>query len=214
MKKIYSFRKFISEAEMSISNPKDAGDKFAKILGAHKDVKESPKGSNKGPKVTAYLQSTGLPGGNPWCMAFVYYFFDQVFKKIGKKNPLPKTAGVADFWSKTPAANKIDISQARANPEIVKPGMISIMTRSGGGHTGIVVSIDSDKNTFYVLEGNNNDSVVNQKRKLSDKNLTGFVDYMKTNRDEEFDKQMLYAMTSGQNQRTAKVSTATTQKLV
>jgi len=203
MKKIYSFRKFISEAEMSISNPKDAGDKFAKILGAHKDVKESPKGSNKGPKVTAYLQSTGLPGGNPWCMAFVYYVFQELSKALGTTNPLVKTAGVKAHWNKADKNLKIDIAKAKADPSLIKPGQIFIMSRPGAGlgHTGIVLSVDPDSKTITTIEGNTNDQKSGEgdrvginKRPLDGTPFLGFIDYFKSKRTPEFEKNIVKAL--------------------
>jgi hypothetical protein len=203
MKRIYSFKEFITEAEMSISNPEEAGDKFAKILGDHKDTKESPKGSNKGPKVTAYLQSTGLPGGNPWCMAFVYYIFQELSKALGTTNPLVKTAGVKSHWNKADKNLKIDIAKAKADPSLIKPGQIFIMSRAGAGlgHTGIVLSVDPTSKTITTIEGNTNDQKSGEgdrvginKRPLNGTPFLGFIDYFKSKRTPEFEKNIIKAL--------------------
>lgn len=41
-------------------------------------VKESPAGSNWGPRVSEYLKSAGLTVPAPWCLAFVHWCFAQV----------------------------------------------------------------------------------------------------------------------------------------
>jgi len=217
MKKIYSFIKFISEAEMSISNPEEAGNKFAKILGDNKDIKESPKGSNRGPKVTAYLQSTGLPGGNPWCMAFVYYVFQELSKSLGTTNPLVKTAGVKAHWNKADKSLKIDIAKAKADPSLIKPGQIFIMSRPGAGlgHTGIVLSVDPSSKTITTIEGNTNDQKSGEgdrvginKRPLNGTPFLGFIDYFKSKRTPEFEKNIVKALNPSELEKISPLSTS------
>jgi hypothetical protein len=217
MKTIHSFRNFISESEMSISNPKDAGDKFAKILGDNKDIKESPKGSNKGPKVTAYLQSTGLPGGNPWCMAFVYYVFQELSKALGTANPLVKTAGVKSHWNRADKNLKIDIAKAKADPNLIKPGQIFIMSRPGAGlgHTGIVLRVDPASKTITTIEGNTNDQKSGEgdrvginKRPLDGTPFLGFIDYFKSKRTPEFEKNIVKALNPSELEKISPLSTS------
>lgn len=107
-------------------------------------VKENPLGSNSGKKVEEYLSSVGLGKGNPWCMAFVYWCFNEYYKQLGAANPLVKTGGVLFAWNK-----------AKANRVIGEPqqGDIFIMDfGSGRGHTGIVAGVDSKY--IYTIEGN------------------------------------------------------------
>ena len=66
MKKILNFTEFINEASFGISDPAKAGQAFSEILGKTRNVRETPKGSNKGPEVEAYLKSVGLGPGNSW----------------------------------------------------------------------------------------------------------------------------------------------------
>jgi hypothetical protein len=197
MKKILNFNSFINEALVGLKDPAIDSVKLANILKKQEDAKEQPKGSNKGPEVSQYLASTGLGPGHPWCMAFVYYIFNQLCKDLGTPNPLPKTAGVKYHWSKAPAENKISINDVRNNISLLRPGQIFIMSRGKGkglGHTGIIVSVDQQAKTFTSMEGNTNDQksgeghrVGKNTRNISDKALIGFVDYFKQNRTKEFE---------------------------
>lgn len=210
MIKILKFEEFLSEAEMSVSNPSKAGEEFAKILSKHKDVKESPMGSNKGPEVNQYLQSTGLPGGYPWCMAFVYAMFEELSKSLGVSNPLIKTAGVRDHWGKADSSLKIGISEVRKNPNLVRPGQIFIMSRPGvgNGHTGIVISVDPSSKTITTIEGNTNDQSSGEghrvginKRNLDSTPLLGFIDYFKSKRSPEFEAGMVRSLNPAELQK-------------
>lgn len=210
MNRILNFNEFLSEAEMSISDPVKAGEEFAKVLSKHKDVKEAPKGSNKGPEVSQYLQNTGLPGGHPWCMAFVYSMFEELSKVLGTSNPLVKTAGVKYHWDKADSALKIDISAAKKDVNLIRPGQIFIMTRPGAGlgHTGIVVSVDPSTKTLTTIEGNTNDQnsgegdrVGINKRPLEGTPFLGFIDYFKTKRSPEFESNIVKALNPSELQK-------------
>ena len=177
---------------------------YANTLAQNVNVKEKPSGSNRSPEIDRYLKLTGLNNvnkyerdgaGYPWCMAFVYAMFDDFVNKLGLANPLPKTAGVLNHWNKADSNLKINIAEARANPSIVKPGQIFIQSRKGGGHTGIVTSVDTDKGTFKTIEGNTNDQLSGEgdrvgrnTRKLSQSSLLGFIDYFKGNRNRNFEE--------------------------
>ena len=194
MEKLKSFSEFLSEAQISLKNPDAAGDVLSDILAKNRDVKEQPKGSNRGPEVEAYLKSTGLGKGYPWCMAFVYYIFNELSKKLGTTNPLPKTAGVMSHWNKAGSGEKIQIADIRKDPNLMKPGQIFIMKFGGNkGHTGIIIDVDPAKKTFSTMEGNTNDQrsregdrVGVNTRKMSDRALVGVVDYFKKTRTPEF----------------------------
>lgn len=111
-------------------------------LGQH----ENPLGSNWGKPVQDYLKSVGINFPASWCMAFVYWCFEQVSEG---KNPLVKTGGVLNAWNK--ADKKYRVTD---NPQ---PGDIFIMNFGKGlGHTGIVEKTDA--NFIYTIEGNSNDS--------------------------------------------------------
>lgn len=114
-----------------------------KQLGVHEDAAHT----NHGPQVEKYLASVDLPPGNSWCMAFVYWNFEQAAEAMGRQNPLLKTGGVLLQWQKRK-------DQFRAlTPQ---PGDIFIMDFGKGlGHTGIVEKVDDD--LVYTVEGNSND---------------------------------------------------------
>jgi hypothetical protein len=107
---------------------------------------ENPVGSNWGKPVKDYLASVCINFPASWCMAFVYWCFDQA-KKEGQ-NPLIKTGGVLFAWNKADKKHRITECQA---------GDIFIMDFGKGlGHTGIVERVD--ENFIYTIEGNTNDS--------------------------------------------------------
>jgi hypothetical protein len=194
MERIKTYTEFLLEAQFALNKPGDAGNALAGILSKNRDVKEQPKASNRGPEVEAYLKSTGLGGGYPWCMAFVYYIFNELSKKLGTTNPLPKTAGVMSHWNKAGSGEKIQIADIRKDPNLMKPGQIFIMKFGGNkGHTGIIIDVDPAKKTFSTMEGNTNDQrsregdrVGVNTRKMSDRALVGVVDYFKNTRTPEF----------------------------
>ena len=66
-------------------------------------VMEVPLGSNRGPMVDKYLASTSTPPGNFWCMAFVFWCFQEAATAAGVPNPFPKTAGCLNAWNKVKA---------------------------------------------------------------------------------------------------------------
>lgn len=106
---------------------------------------ENPLGSNWGVPVKDYLASVGINFPASWCMAFVYWCFDQAGKG---NNPLIKTGGVLNAWNT--ADKKYRVTDAQ-------PGDIFIMDFGKGlGHTGIVEKVD--ENFIYTVEGNTNDT--------------------------------------------------------
>lgn len=203
MKRIKLFEAFINETEIDLPNPSTAGEVFADVLVGNKNFKEEPKGSNTGSMVNQYLASVGLKPGFPWCAAFVYYIFDQITKKLNVKNQLPKTGGVMTMWNKSDPNLRIDIKNAKANLELIKPGQIFIMTRPGKGlgHTGIVIGVDRAKREFISIEGNTNDQQSGEgdrvgvnRRKIDKLPLIGFIDYFKNKRTPEFEKDIATAI--------------------
>ena len=107
--------------------------------------KENPLGSNWGKPVQDYLKSVGINFPASWCMAFVYWCFNQT----GKPNPMIKTGGVLNAWNTADKKYRVV-----GDPQ---PGDIFIMNFGKGlGHTGIVEKVDA--NFVYTIDGNTNDS--------------------------------------------------------
>ena len=121
---------------------------------------ESPLGSNRGPRVDLYLRASGLDptqGSFPWCAAFVYFCFQNAAKDLGVPNPVVKTAGVLDHWNRAGRNGipRVSTADATANPSLVQPGMIFILTTgNGNGHTGLVEAVDGVQ--LATIEGNTN----------------------------------------------------------
>lgn len=203
MKRIKLFESFIKETAIDLPDPSTAGEVFAGVLAGNKNAKEEPKGSNTGSMVNQYLSSVGLKPGLPWCAAFVYYIFDQVTKRLRVKNQLPKTGGVMNMWNSSDSALRISIADAKANPALIKPGQIFIMSRPGKGlgHTGIVIGVDLNKREFISIEGNTNDQQSGEgdrvgvnRRKIDKLPLLGFIDYFKNERTPKFEKDIMAAI--------------------
>lgn len=112
---------------------------------------ENPLGSNWGHPIEDYLECAGVDEAAAWCMAFQYWCFDKASKGMGIVNPLTKTASVSHAWQVAYPQHKIKVGPLQV-------GDIFIMLfKTGGGHTGIVESIDPD-GTLHTIEGNSNDS--------------------------------------------------------
>jgi hypothetical protein len=148
---------------------------------------EMPPGSNRGPRVDEYIRAVGLdPGGAfAWCAAFVYWCFGQAAMKDGLRNPVVKTAGVLDHWTKAGnrGIRRVLGATAKSSPEQVRPGFVFIMDFGGGaGHTGLVESVAGGR--LITIEGNTNDGGSREgvgvfrrtERKIGSINK-GFIDY-------------------------------------
>ena len=144
-------------------------------------IMEVPPGSNRGPTVSAYLRSVGLPPSNPWCAAFVYWCFEQSSVSQNRVNPLEKTGSCLYHWKKTRGL-QILTDTAMRKTSLIEPGLIFILDRGHGkGHTGIVTGYRNGYIT--TIEGNANallpgeeTGVVSLVRKLESINV-GFIKY-------------------------------------
>lgn len=170
-------------------NEQPANALLAQVLKVAEDeearkVREVPPNSNRGPQVDAYLSCAGAHPGLSWCCAFVYWCFDKAAGQLQVSNPMVRTAGCLDHWSRAGAAGtrRILAAQAVGNPALVQAGMIFVMDHGGGlGHTGLVEKVQGGLMT--TLEGNTDASrtregggVYRLSRKLVEVNK-GFIDY-------------------------------------
>jgi hypothetical protein len=152
-----------------------------RVAASQVGIMESPVGSNRGPEVDGYLKSVGLGPGYYWCAAFAYWCFDQAARKLGRPNPVFKTAGCMNHWNKT-KGKKIQAAEAVENPSLLKPGQIFIINLGrGSGHTGIIEKVEGG--FLQTIEGNSNPAgssngigVFRLERKIVKINQ-GFIEY-------------------------------------
>jgi hypothetical protein len=147
-------------------------------------VREVPVNSNRGPEVEEYLHRVGVPPGNSWCCAFVFWCFDEAAKSVGISNPMVKTAGCLDHWNRAESEGAVRIANKDAvdSPSLVHPGMVFIMDHGAGkGHTGLIERVEGGLIT--TIEGNTDASktregggVYRLTRKILEVNK-GFIDY-------------------------------------
>ncbi len=132
---------------------------------------EKPHGSNWGEPVKTYLHSVGIDFPASWCMAYVYWCFNQAALSLTLPNPLVKTGGVLRAYNEA----------TNAHSGMPQPGAIFILDFGHGlGHTGIVEKFDE---TFiYTVEGNTNDTGSREgievcRRKRSRQSVKGYLVY-------------------------------------
>lgn len=155
--------------------------KVLDIAASQIGVLEDPPGSNRGAEVEKYLASAGCSPGDPWCASFVYWCFSEAARSLAVQNPLVRTGGCLDHWTRT-KGKKIAHLKATNNTSLIKPGFIFIMDHGKGkGHTGIVKSVIDGY--IETIEGNTNIQgsreglgVAELKRKINTINA-GFIDY-------------------------------------
>jgi CHAP domain len=172
-----------------VATPAAASEFLAKVIAvagkeADANVREVPANSNSGPKVEAYQKRAGSSKGLAWCCSFMYWCFDETAKGAGQLNPMVKTAGCLDHWQRAAGAGakRVPKNDAIANPALVRPGMVFIMSHGKGkGHTGIVESVKGG--LLSTIEGNTDASktregggVYRLTRKVTEINV-GFIDY-------------------------------------
>lgn len=131
-------------------NHLDFADRIISIARSQMGLTEIPKGSNWGKHVQKYLGSVGINFPASWCMAFVYWCYDQAAKEMGIPNPLVMTGGVLKQW------NEIDKKYKSSTPK--RGGIFILDFGKGLGHAGIIEKVDGGR--IYTIEGNSNDEGV------------------------------------------------------
>lgn len=104
-------------------------------------VREEPINSNAGQAVEAFLRTTGLPKGHPWCAAFVTHVG---LAALGEKWPLPRTASCAQLGE---FAKKRAI--LREKPEVGDVFLLWYPSLNRFAHTGFVTGAAGE-----TIEGN------------------------------------------------------------
>ncbi len=113
-------------------------------------VQETPRRSNNGPEVRAYLRATGLGPGHPWCAAFLAWCVQQVEIANRMDIAFPKTAScdvILEF------ARRHDILFTEAEKGDV---FLVMASQHDATHTGFVKT--TSRTRFTTIEGNSNSS--------------------------------------------------------
>ncbi len=147
-------------------------EKSLEIIKSELGKEEIPRGSNWGPHVQKYLARVGIGFPAAWCMALMYWAFDEAAKSMGVVNPMYRTGGVILQW------NKSYFKYGKLSP---KPGDLFIMDYGKGkGHTGIVEKVEGI--WIYTIEGNSNDEgsregfeVCRLRRSIDSKLIKGYL---------------------------------------
>lgn len=105
-------------------------------------------GVNRGERVDAYLRKTGVPLGQPWCAAFVWWCFVRTYESLEGTPPIPRTARCETLrlWAKR---------QGKLHSTPRRGDLFLILNASGKAtHTGFVLAT-ADR-LFTTVEGNTN----------------------------------------------------------
>lgn len=119
---------------------------------AVKEVGVREVGNNGGKRVSEYLRSTGLPPGNPWCLAFCFWAAERAAQLLQVRNPLPRVA-YCPYLAKWAEEQGYLRERPDAGDLFLRYGR----TRAGvcrAHHVGFVVNVDGDD--FATVEGNTN----------------------------------------------------------
>ena len=166
---------------LQVNAPNPLSEEVIRIAQGEIGVSEDPPGSNKGPRVEEYLRAVDLGPGYAWCCAFVFWCFMMACLKLNRPNPFLKTAGCMQLWKKSGGVI-IKLKEALANPALLEPGLVFIISRGDGkGHTGIVTGVQDGY--ILTIEGNTNNTHASEgvmvcalRRKISTISL-GFIKY-------------------------------------
>ncbi|MGV3616120.1 MAG: CHAP domain-containing protein [Fimbriimonas sp.] len=112
-------------------------------------VREEPKGSNRGPRVDAYLRAARTDVGQAWCAAFVTFCLVKAGKDPHSTDPargVRYPASVASWRAYAQTAGRWSKKPVR--------GRLFILP---GSHIGFVTKVAEDGLSFETIEGNTND---------------------------------------------------------
>lgn len=112
-------------------------------------VKESPPGSNWGPRVSVYLSNIGLPPA-PWCAAFVEWCLEQVGWNRG-----PWRTGYCPDWVQAAESGMLGM-RVLGPDEMPAPGDLALYDWQRdrvADHVGIIEEVGG-LSVFTAIEGN------------------------------------------------------------
>lgn len=117
-------------------------------------------GENRGKAVEAYLASCvpSLPPGSPWCVAVVRFRLKQAATELGFTYDvsMPRTGYTPDYVAWAYRTGKwISVSQAKANPSLVKEGdLVCFYFHQMGRHAHMGVVDKVGTTGVLTIEGN------------------------------------------------------------
>lgn len=143
-------------------------------------------GHNDGPMIRKYSAPFDTPPGSNWCALAVADWIHRGAVLLGVEPPIAGSPGAKATMDQIMAADGclwFDVDALRANPALVKPGMVPVWDRSDKtrpetswwGHIGVVSSVGTG-GTFKAIEGNSgaaSDRVTEMARSLNDVRLLG-----------------------------------------
>lgn len=140
---------------------------------------------NDGAAIREYLAQFWLPPGSNWCAAAVAAWLHRAAQKRGESPPIKGSPGARATMEQFKSANRwISVAELRANPTLVRPGMVPVWDRSvpgrpessWWGHIGVTRSGVGASGHFFTIEGNSgpaSDRVAEMTRSLTDARLFG-----------------------------------------
>ncbi len=115
------------------------------------DIKEIPKGSNRGDSITKWTREYDILYPVPWCGIIIGIKLEQ-----GKATPHIKSASARAYKIKDYSYQLSDVIYNNYTPQA---GDLRGKVRTGGWHVDMFVSWDSIKQEGYVIGGNVGDQV-------------------------------------------------------
>lgn len=107
-------------------------------------VRESPKGSNRGPEIDRWLQSVGSSRGSPWCAAFAYGCYVE--------------SDIPWSWAKSGRVQTLVESGVLAHASTAKPGDLIVFYFKGlGRYAHIAICQKNTKKFLTTIDGNTSD---------------------------------------------------------
>lgn len=121
------------------------------VTDAQAPVKETPRWSNRAPRIDTYLRTADEPLGQPYCCSAVYTWYDEAARGAGVRNPLRQT-GYCPYLAEYFLAHGL----ARPRATDAKPGDVILFWIAPEGryaHAGLVLE-NLGNGTVRTVEAN------------------------------------------------------------
>lgn len=135
-------------------------------------VRESPAGSNRGPRVDVMIASCGLLPPAPWCACACNCWAQETAQRLKLRRPFRVSASVTQIYHEAFPLGRIKPAARARRGDLLLLGKFSGPSQFTGHHVGIVEHNFGD-GFLHTVEGNTNDNgsadgeaVLRQKRKL------------------------------------------------